>query len=1118
MSINIGLDIGAVSLKLAAIGGPDDGPRFRTLTERSETFYAATFPDSSPLAGRALVLSRYRRLQGSPIQSTFDLLKELYDFLPEEDVEGIRVTGSGSQLIAKVLGIYFENEFRAIAKGLRTFYPQIRTVFEMGGEASKYLRLDPSVTGKHLGIVDYQTSGECAAGTGSFIDQQATRLLYSIEQVGPAACGASCAARIAGRCSVFAKTDMIHAQQKGYSTEQILRGLCDAVARNYKSSLVKGRAVVPPVAFIGGVAMNEGVRNALREAFKLKEGDLLIPEHYAWLGAMGAAMLESEEYRKRSFKRIHQLRQHEAARKNFACTEPLSMENVLLLRDHASTARHAPKAPVVEDCAKRLGLRRLDAAFPPTPFPGEGKAEGGVEPPQSKAPSAQVFSKQQVAKRSKREEEVPGVRSQEYGTRNQEGVVSILSPDSCLLTPPSRVEAYLGIDIGSVSTNLVVIDAEGNLLKEIYLRTQGRPIEVVDRGLKEIEAELADSLDIRGVGTTGSGRELIGELVGADTVNDEITAHKTGSMHVCKQMGMEPVDTIFEIGGQDSKFIRIDKGVVVDFTMNEACAAGTGSFLEEQAEKLGISIKEEFAQLALESSSPARLGERCTVFMERDVTGLMHKGAEVGDLAAGLAYSVALNYLNRVVRGRKIGKVIFFQGGTAYNDAVAAAFSQILGKRIIVPPHNGVIGAIGMALIARDRMKDAGHASRFRGYDLDRVDFTTREFVCQACSNFCDMKEFNIEGQRTYWGDKCSDKFRKRARTDRQPVVEDLVEWREKLLEEVLLPTRGGSRTVGIPRTMFYYDRFPFWCAYFQELGFDVVVSSPTDRKISMAGEELTIAQPCFPVKVAHGHVQDLLEKCVDYVLLPNIVNTEAPESQVDSHLCPWNQTLPFVIRAAPQLDSAQAKYLSPTVHFRFGRKHVEKQLAEFARPLGVKSRTNAEAVSAAYAAQEAFNDTLLQAGAEALAKLEETGEPALVLVGRPYNLFDRSVNCDIPRKLRTLYGVNVLPMEVLSLDDEDITDVNPNMYWNSGRRILAAARLTRRYPNLHLVYISNFKCGPDSYIKSFIDEAAGKPSLVLQFDGHGNDAGYITRCEAYLDSKGFLRCPSSATVTAAAK
>jgi predicted CoA-substrate-specific enzyme activase len=580
MSINIGLDIGAVSLKLAAIGAPADAPLLSGLAEKSETFYTVEFPAATPFAGRPLVLSRYRRIQGSPMQSTFDVLKEFYDCVPEESVEGIRVTGSGSQLIAKILGIYFENEFRAIAKGLRILYPQVRTVFEMGGESSKYMRLDPTVTGKHLGIVDYQTSGECAAGTGSFIDQQATRLLYSIEEVGAAACGASCPARIAGRCSVFAKTDMIHAQQKGYTTDQILRGLCDAVARNFKASTVRGRPVVPPVAFIGAVALNLGVRNALREAFKVGENDFLVPELYAWLGAAGAALLEAEEWRKRSFKRIHQLRQHDAGKNSIALTDALSMADVVLLRN----------------------------------------------------------------------------RTQKVGP------------------PRQKVEAYLGIDVGSVSTNLVVLDADANLLKEIYLPTQGRPIEVVDHGLKEIQAELGAFLDIRGVGTTGSGRELTGELVGADTVNDEITAHKTGAMHVCQQLGMEPVDTIFEIGGQDSKFIRIDNGVVVDFTMNEACAAGTGSFLEEQAEKLGISIKEEFARLALASANPARLGERCTVFMERDVSALLLKGAEVGDLCAGLAYSVALNYLNRVVRGRRIGKVIFFQGGTAYNDAVAAAF------------------------------------------------------------------------------------------------------------------------------------------------------------------------------------------------------------------------------------------------------------------------------------------------------------------------------------------------------------------------------------------------------------------------------------------------------------
>jgi predicted CoA-substrate-specific enzyme activase len=1022
MSINIGLDIGAVSLKLAAMGAPDDAAQIAALTRNNPEFFGAQFPAGSPFAERPLALSKYRRIQGSPVQSTFDLLKELYEHVPEENVEGIRVTGSGSQLLAKLMGIYFENEFRAVAKGIRIFYPEVRTVFEMGGESSKYIRLEPSNESRYLGITDYSSSGDCAAGTGSFIDQQATRLLYKIEEVGPIACGASCAARVAGRCSVFAKSDMIHAQQKGYTTDQILNGLCEAVARNFKSSIVKGRDVVTPVAFIGGVAQNEAVRNAMAEAFKLEHDELLVPELHAWLGALGAAVFESEEWKKRSFKRIHQLKQH-TGKQQFACSDALSMEKVKLLRDH------------VED--------------PPLPPPGQ------------------------------------------------------------------KVAAYLGIDIGSVSTNLVVTNEQGQLLHEIYLRTQGRPIEVVQKGLQEIQELIGDRLDIKGIGTTGSGRELIGELIGADTVNDEITAHKTGSTHVCTMLGMEPVDTIFEIGGQDSKFIRLNKGVVVDFTMNEACAAGTGSFLEEQAEKLGISIKGEFAQLALASQRPARLGERCTVFMERDVTGMLLKGAEKGDLAAGLAYSVALNYLNRVVRGRKIGKNIFFQGGTAYNDAVAAAFSQILGQTIIVPPHNGVIGAIGMALIAQDRMKTSKQASKFRGYDINAVDFTSREFVCQACSNLCDIKEFKIEGNKTYWGDKCSDKFRKRARTDRVPVIPDLVDLRDKLLEEVYRPPVGGGRkTIGIPRTMFFYDRFPFWCAYFQELGFDVVVSPQTDRKIATVGDEMSIAQPCFPVKVAHGHVQYLIDKNVDYVLLPNVVNHEAPEHVQESFLCPWNQTLPFVVRATPEVAKYDDKVLAPTVHFQLGTEHVKKELADFARSkFKTSRRTNERALKAACEAQANFNASLLHAGAHALQQLHGSDEPALVLVGRSYNLYDRGVNCDIPRKLRAQYGVNVLPMDFLPLEDEDIRDVNDNMYWNSGRRILAAARIAARNPNLHLVFISNFKCGPDSYIKSFVDGAAEKPGLVLQFDGHSNDAGFITRCEAYLDSKGFLRCDTATPV-----
>ena len=964
-----------------------------------------------------MVLSSYRRIKGDPVQATLELLENFRRAVARDEITAIRVTGSGAKLIGELLGAKQENEFRAIAKAVRGLYPEVRTIFEMGGESSKFIRLEPNGDPHHLGIVDFQTSGECAAGTGSFIDQQASRLCCAVEDVGGAASSATCAARIAGRCSVFAKTDMIHAQQKGYTTEQILRGLCDAVARNYKSSIVKGRQIVAPVAFIGALTANVAVREALRQVFKLDEAQFIIPEVGCWLGALGAALLADDNHGK-SFSVVPS--EAVVSKRAFESSPPLSMQNVVLLRDRV-----------------------------PAPRPLSGL---------------------------------------------------------------QKIEAYLGIDVGSVSTNLVVLDNRGALLKEIYLPTAGRPIEAVNTGLREIEAQFGKRLEICGVGTTGSGRELSGEVVGADTVNDEITAHKTGAMHVCEQLGLEPVDTIFEIGGQDSKFIRLDRGIVVDFTMNEACAAGTGSFLEEQAEKLGISIKNEFARLALASEAPVRLGERCTVFMERDVTGLLLKGAQVADLCAGLAYSVAINYLNRVVRGRKLGNVIFFQGGTAYNDAVAAAFSQILKQKIIVPPHNGVIGAIGMALIARERMQHATHRTRFRGYDLNRVRIHARDFVCRACSNYCDMKEFVIEGEKTYWGDKCSDKFRKRSRTDRRPVIPDLLEVHDQLLMAALKKPDDSRGRIGVPRAMFFYDRFPFWCTYLQELGFEVVVSPATDGRIATLGDELAIAQPCFPVQVAHGHLQSILEQEVDYVLLPNIVNSETPDTAVQSKLCPWNQSLPFVMAAVPQFEQAREKLLIPTVHFRSGWLTVEKELRPLAKVLGRNRRDNDRAVAAAIRGQEAWKQATRCAGQEAVDTLTRTGEPALVLIGRPYNIYDRAVNCDIPRKLRTLYGVNVLPQDFLPLEEEDISAVNDNMYWISGRWMLAAAQITRRFHNFHWVHISNFKCGPDSYIKSFLADASGKPGLTLQFDGHSNDAGYLTRCEAYLDSKGFLRCVSLPT------
>jgi predicted nucleotide-binding protein (sugar kinase/HSP70/actin superfamily) len=234
---------------------------------------------------------------------------------------------------------------------------------------------------------------------------------------------------------------------------------------------------------------------------------------------------------------------------------------------------------------------------------------------------------------------------------------------------------------------------------------------------------------------------------------------------------------------------------------------------------------------------------------------------------------------------------------------------------------------------------------------------------------------------------------------------------------------------------------------------------------------------------------------------------------QAESKLCPWNQSLPFVVRAVEKLESRlDGKLLCPTVHFRQGQQFVRTELRRLADQLGESRPANDLAVAEAYRAQHQFAESVRRAGHQALQILRVRGEPAIVLLGRPYNIYDPAMCCDIPRKLRALYGINVLPLDFLPLDGEDVSRINDNMYWHSGRLILSAARFTRNNPHLHLIYISNFECGPDSYLKSFVEEASGKPGLVLQFDGHSNDAGYITRCEAFLDSTGFLRCHSSNT------
>jgi predicted CoA-substrate-specific enzyme activase len=1022
----LGIDIGCISVKIAVVGGPDDQELFGEAASGSALFHDPVVEGRVlPHPGAPPVLATsYRRIKASPTDTTRELLGQVLAALPTGAITAVRVTGTGGRLVGLLLDIPYENEFKAIARAVGALHPDVTTVFEMGGETSKFIHLETDQASGRVGIADYGTNGDCAAGTGSFMDQQANRLLYDIEQVGDIVREAGKAASIAGRCSVFAKSDMIHAQQKGYRPPEVLKGLCNAVVRNYRGTITKGKHIGDRVAFIGGVAANKGAVAALREAFALGEEQLIIPAYYAWMGAIGSALTAADEAAGAEMVTIDPARLEQGQVADFETSDTLSMERVILLRDRVKPYR----------------------------FPDEG-----------------------------------------------------------------RIGAYLGVDVGSVSTNLAVLDEDGEVVKEIYVKTDGRPVEVVNKGLADIWSEMGPRLNILGVATTGSGRELIGELIGADTINDEITAHKTGATFIGRKLIDRVPDTIFEIGGQDSKFISLQDGVVVDFAMNEACAAGTGSFLEEQAEKLGINIIGEFAELALSSEAPVRLGERCTVFMERDVNSYLQRGADKKALVAGLAHSIAYNYLNRLVGRRHIGDTIYFQGGTAYNDSVAAAFSMILDKDIIVPPYNGVVGAIGAALLAREKMSATKDASRFRGWDLDKVDYTMREFTCKGCSNECDIRQFTIDEEKTYWGDKCSDRYRKRAKVDKEPIIRDLIGFRDALFysyvteaedTSVLLrsSTDAPRGTMGIPRAMYTYDRLPFWATFFKACGFDVMLSRETDKKIRELGIERAVAEPCFPIRVAHGHVAELLEERADHVFLPNQLNEETDHPEIESHGCPWGQTLPHVIRLAPDFEAYGSRFFAPTLHFRRGPEHVGRALRSALKPLGVAPRIVDEALREAYEAQAEFRGRLMAAGADALATLEEHDELGIVLVGRPYNIYDAGVNMDIPAKLRRYYGVNIIPLDFLPLWGRETRKVTPNMFWNYGRKILQAARVVSEHPNLHIIYMTNFKCGPDSYIKHYIGPASPDPFLVLQFDEHTNDAGAMTRCEAYLDSKGFLR------------
>jgi predicted CoA-substrate-specific enzyme activase len=949
----------------------------------------------------------YDYVHGKPFNVLKDRLTSILKNHTVDSIKGIALTGTGGKLASEFIGGIFVNEIIAQATSTGRLFPDAQTVIEIGGEDSKLILLEKDPASGHSRLVDFEMNSICAAGTGSFLDQQARRIGVPIEkEFGEMSLKSVDPPRIAGRCSVFAKSDMIHHQQIATPLHDIVAGLCFALARNFRSNLARSKEIKKPVVFNGGVAANIGMVRAFKEVLNLTENELIIPPHHASMGAIGAVM--------------------------YANSNKLEMNHF-------------------------RGIQKLEdyLASDSTSF---------ISLPQLKVSEA-IYNKEVNFKKNGHE----------------------------------KRPVYLGIDVGSLSTNVVLIDEHHKVVARRYLPTGGKPLEAIQKGITEIYDEVGEYVEVIGAGTTGSGRYLTGDFIGADTIQNEITAQATAAIDY------DPtVDTIFEIGGQDSKYISIENGVVVDFEMNKVCAAGTGSFLEEQAEKLNINIIEEFGSMALNSECPVKLGDRCTVFMESDLNSFMQKGARNENLVGGLAYSIVYNYLQKVVADRKVGNKIFFQGGVTNNKAVVAAFEHVTGKSIIIPPHFDVTGAIGAAILAQRSMSE-GQKTRFKGFGVRNANYTISRFVCQECTNHCEIRRVKIEGYKKslFYGGRC-EKYetddRKKTRTD----IPNLFEKRTEMLMEGYSETeQWKSTTIGIPRAlMVYYQQFPFWRTFFEELGFSIVISKESDKDLLTRSIETITTETCLPVEIMHGHVIDLVEKGVDYIFLPFIVNAKEKVGNPTFNCnCPWIQTYPFMVKAALKGKIDESKMLIPTLHFRFFERALVKELTGyFSDKFGIKKDEIKKAIYKADEVQVAFEKRLIDYGKDVLKSVPENCRP-VVLLGRPYNSTDPHLNLELVEKLIT-QNVMPIPLDMLDLSDYKIFGDYRNMYWPNGQKMVAAAQMVAKTDGLYAVYLSNFRCGPDSFIWHYItEELKGKPFLHLEVDEHSADAGMVTRIEAFLDS-----------------
>jgi len=657
-------------------------------------------------------------------------------------------------------------------------------------------------------------------------------------------------------------------------------------------------------------------------------------------------------------------------------------------------------------------------------------------------------------------------------------------------------ECIVGLDVGSTTTKAVIVRIKDNaLLASVYLRTNGNPVQASVDCYKELKKQIKHPIKIFGLGTTGSGRQIAALHALTKGVVNEIIAHSVAAAYFDKE-----VDTIFEIGGQDAKYTYLTNGIASDYAMNEACSAGTGSFLEEAAkESLNIYYKE-IGDIAFNAKNPLNFNDQCAAFISSDIKNASHDGAEKEDIVAGLVYSICMNYVNRVKGNRTIGKKVFMQGGVCYNKAVPFAMSNLINKEIIVPPEPGLMGAFGVALEIKNRINlNFLEKEDFKFDELINREFKYGEsFICaggkEKCDRKCSIALVEVEGKKYPFGGACNKYYNERYKIKSEKGDKNYVKIRQDLVfnKYVDLPQAKG-KSIGISKSFITNTLYPLYYNFFTKLGFKVVLSENVDSK----GIDKIQSAFCYPVEIAHGLMQDLINKKVDYIFLPHITQMESNGEHQYNRLCVFVQGESYYLKSTFEKDNLP-EILSPIINFSSSEKEREKVFIRMAKRLGCKIK---EAREAYYYAGRRFSDMkneFKELGKTALKELQgDKNKFGVVLFGRAYNAFAKEANLNIPHKFSSK-NIVIIPHDFIPSNNFESYE---NMYWYSGQQILRAARFVKQHKQLFGVFISNYSCGPDSFILSYFRKIMDtKPSLTLELDSHSADVGIDTRIDAAID------------------